>query len=279
MDRVISRLKLFGANILSRYYKWNNIKVILIVGTGRTGTEFLAKYIEEMDKKRIFSAHEPYPDLLKLSVDIRKKNLTNKRITTLLSRNRLNQLLTIKKKGIKIYVESNNNLSFLLPYLKNVFRNVKVLFFTRNPEDFLFSEMNKKHGKAGFYIYSKSDKRKRINAILMNDEPHNYHWNNWCRQYKIVWYWKYCNDFILKHINNYEHKIVKYEDFFSSQEEIKRDVFDFIGLKSDCLDLNLFKKRKNASKESIYNALNQFDDEFIRFFEENTSELKHRLKY
>ena len=274
-------IKRFWKHFISKIYNWNSISVVFVIGTGRTGTEFFAKLCDQLFADKTESVHEPFPDLLKISVEARKGKWSPSEISNEIRYSRLNRLRSLKKNDKCFYIESNNNISFLLPYLKRVFPNLKLLYFVRDPESFLISEMNKRHGNKKFLIFGDDDHRERISPKVLEDKFQD-NWESWDRARKIIWYWKSCNDYILSYINQYESMIVKYEDFFKDINCVRKTLIfaglDISGISDDQLQ-SLLSRKLNSSKDMKYVSLNDFDDEFRNFFIQMTNSLKEKFNY
>jgi hypothetical protein len=279
VSKVLAKVKTW----ISLLASWKEIQVVVLVGTGRTGTEFLASFFEKLYPSRALSLHEPEPDLLKISVSSRLLNWPQKRIVNAIKLARIKYLKTCKNSGRDYYIESNNNLSFLLPYLKLVFPKIKVIYVTRNCETFLKSEMNKRHGSNKFLLFSETDKRERITPMVLKSEERN-QWSSWSRAQKIIWYWKACNEFVQKEIKSYDYIVVKYEDFFSKEKinSVLDEILAFIDLERNVEQAKvqaMLDERKNSSKHSEFTGLSELTDDEKKFYHAMVDNLHKDLKY
>ena len=52
----------------SKLFNWDKKKVILIISSGRTGTNFMAHWFSTLSDE-FYSVHEPSPDLFQLGIE------------------------------------------------------------------------------------------------------------------------------------------------------------------------------------------------------------------
>lgn len=256
--------------VCSVIFPFQKQKVVLLVGTGRTGTEFIAHCFSSLYSKKIVAKHEPWPDLLDLSIKEKELSLPSNKVV---SQIRFYRIKFLVKSFItkRIYLESNNNLSFLLPYLTKAFPNLRIIYIVRDLESFLISEMNKRHGQTKFLIYSEEDVRQRITPeILKGNFQEN--WSNFSRAKKIIWYWWACNDYVLDFLINTKTNflIIRFEDLFSDRTISFVNLIKYIGLTPpDTQELaTLMKSKKNSSKDKIFTSIETLLHEDLIYYEE-----------
>lgn len=269
--------------VRSLFFRTDDITVTLIISTGRTGTESVADLFQSLYPTKVLSLHEPRPDLLNVSVQSRKYGWSNFRTSLQVKSARTSYLRECKSRKIAFYIESNNNLSFLLPALKKAFKKIKVIYFTRDPETFLISEMNKRHGKNGFLLFSDSDIRERITPLVLSD-GFEARWHSMTRAQKIAWYWRACNNEIINNISGLEVFMVKFEDFFDSQKtsDILDKIIKFTGLPypEDKSAISVvMAKRSNSSKHNEFLGLSELEPNERAFYEEVVGDLRTHLGY
>lgn len=259
----LKRIKRFLKGLIAQLIPWSKIKVILIVSTGRTGTEFIAHLLNKEFFDKVSAYHEPQPDLHHLYIHHLKNNYPleylKKEIRTL----RAIRVLKCFLQG-KLYVESNNNWSFLLHSAPHVFPNLKIVYVVRHVKSFLKSEMNKKHGRMKFDFYGENDPRERVNPSLITSHFSKYiDWDTASREEKIIWYWVICNVTIEKYLHESQgDKMIvrksRFEALFNNHFDLKemRNLLLFIDENLRIEDMTLIaamKKKKNSSKEEIFN--------------------------
>lgn len=282
VNTMLKSLKVFFATL---FYRWENVNVVLIISTGRTGTEFVARLLNNLYGTDVLSVHEPAPDLLDISVRSKKENWSRRRLVWEMRKARAGYSKVCHQENRQFYVESNNNLSFLLPYLKDLFPRLKIVFFSRAPDTFLLSELNKKHGRKKFSLFGADDVRRRITPELIGDTESSSSWPEWTRVRKIIWYWAMCNDYVLQYIDRYDHLHLKYEDFFDPDKcyELLDAFIKFSGFPLASLSAadvqEQFQRRHNASRTRQYHGLSQLSPADMDFFFHRTQVTATRLGY
>ncbi len=257
-------------NFLVKIFPYHLQEVVIVIGTGRTGTEFLAKIIADNYASQILSYHEPAPDLLNLSVEEKKNNLSEAEVINRIREYRIRYLMKAFFTR-KVYFESNNNVSFLLPFITKAFPNIKLIYMIRNLDSFLVSEMNKRHGKDKFLIYSESDRRERISPALLNQEYNN--WPSATRERKIIWYWTECNRVIngFLHKNAPESLIIKFEELFGQNgKSVLSAILKYIGVRNyESVDDAIFSQKHNSSKHKEFKGTNELNPESQELVDQN----------
>jgi len=119
---------------------YDTYKPVFILSTGRTGTQFLALLFQ--DSKVIEAHHEAFPNLQYFSNfayhSQKKKGTLEKIIDTA----RVELMLESYIKD-KIYVESNQCLTFYAYALMKLYKNSKFVHIVRHPGDFVRSGIRK----------------------------------------------------------------------------------------------------------------------------------------
>ena len=257
------KIKRIALRVYSKLFNWDKKQVILIISSGRTGTNFMAYWFSTLSDE-FYSVHEPSPDLFQLGIE----KYRNKKVITpnLLKIKRSLQLYKLNKDRKEIYIESNPNLLLLLPELNKLFKNLKIIFIKREFEPYVLSAINKSPDNSSInYFYGESDPRKRVTPLDFDDNGYNDIWKNFSREEKIAWWWKKSNEIIDNyHLDNNNSVIIKYEELFNKDNEIVLyEILDFIGLKNIKLsvhDLAQFNVKKNENKIKIINQFNELDD-------------------
>jgi hypothetical protein len=253
---------------------------VLLVGTGRTGTEFLAHFFSNVFAQRVLAIHEPGPDFLELSIKEKEMSLSPKRVINQIRINRISYILRAYFSK-RIYLESNNNLSFLLPYLTKAFPNLKIVFIIRDLDTFLLSELNKRHGKSKFLIYSEEDFRRRITPEIIKSDCGG-DWKKFSRAKKIIWYWWACNDYVISYLssNCYSYLHLNFEDLFTKKSKVHFNrLFEYVGLNNvneSIIDAMLAKKL-NSSKNKEFDNLNKLSPDDSKYYEEKKALILQKI--
>jgi len=263
--KIITILK----NLYSRIYNWDNKRVVLIISSGRTGTNFMAHWFDSLSEE-FYSVHEPSPDLFQLGID----KYRNKKTISLreLKRKRSLQLYKLNKSKRNIYIESNPNLLLLLPEINTIFKNVKIIFIKRDFQTYLLSAMNKSPDNSNKnYFYDETDPRLRLTAIDYKDQRFIDKFSDFTREEKIAWWWKISNEIIDDYMRNNNNSIcVSFEELFDKNtSRTLSKLMQFLNLD----DLKLTKE----NKEYFKNKKNTNTVKKIYSYDQINVELKNKL--
>jgi hypothetical protein len=217
---------------------------ILITSLGRTGTEFFAKFFEDI-LPNAASLHEP--DIFqstredKLAHYMRQVRqagirrmfilkalglwtlvkLSDARFTGNLSSEQAIKKLHFQRHGFidqlpgNYYVEANIGYYGLLDITPNVFENHRAVFIVRDGRDWIRSHMN--WGE----FYGKSGLRKLIShnwptARELPNDPHHDKWDGYTRFEKLCWAWARLNEYALHTMADKPHvRLFQFEKIFS----------------------------------------------------------------
>lgn len=239
-------------------YSWEKVEVGFIISTGRTGTEFLAKFIDE-NIKDVMAKHEPKPDLFELGINIIRNKHSVKKSINELKRCRYAVYNELVKSGCKKYVESNNNLALVLPYISSVFPNAKYVHIIRHPKTYLRSAFSKQHGKHQYGIFSKTDPRERLAASDYSNDKYYGRWSSMNRFAKICWHWKKYNELIetsLATKSNYLR--IRHEDIFTGTRTDMKGIFELFGFLDLTQDLLINRGKLEFAFSKKSNQTNQY---------------------
>ncbi|MBI2966767.1 MAG: sulfotransferase domain-containing protein [Bacteroidetes bacterium] len=214
---------------------WNDIHVNIIVSTGRTGTEFLARFFNE-GFRGVYALHEPVPDLYDLGVDYIKKKIVGRRAVMEFKKDREKICHEVHRRNCNVYVESNTNLWCLIPLFRRIFKQYKIVCVIRDGRDYVRSCYSKivesKTGGKTLFIED-DDSRTRIKAIDFKDDPYYSQWGDMDRFERLCWHWVKKNTIMVNHLEN-EKKVlvVKFEEIFNSASGFPglNRIIDFCGI-------------------------------------------------
>lgn len=248
--------------LYTRFHSWDDKRVVLIISSGRTGTNFMAHWFESLSED-FLAVHEPTPDLFHLGVD----SFRNQQAITQnqLAIHRARQLKQLNDSGKNIYIESNPNLILMLPELKKFFKNVKIIFMKRQFETYFLSGMNKSPDKSNKnYFYADNDSRNRITAEDLKDVKYAAHWKDFSREERIAWWWKTSNRLIDDYMAHHEDCfLVNYEDIFGEDnQQLLAELLNFAGfeLQMNQEDYDRFKVKKNHNPVKIVEGLDSVNE-------------------
>jgi hypothetical protein len=242
-------------------YKWSRVNVVLIVSTGRTGTEFLAKFFAR-NFKGVDARHEPPMDMFELGAGILRGKYTPETAEEYFYSHRYELLKEVIDANNDFYIESNLNQSLVLDVAEKVFPNLKIIHVIRDPKTCIKSYYNKSPDDSGkLYFMGEGDFRERIVPEDFPGDAYSGKTASMNRFEKVCWYWAKYNsvaaDYCEKHPENSIR--VKYEDIFLGQNkngEISK-LIRFIGLE-DRMKFSpdeVFKSLDNRSNASRHGEL------------------------
>ncbi|MBI4034522.1 sulfotransferase domain-containing protein [Candidatus Saccharibacteria bacterium] len=116
-------------------------KVVFVLSTGRTGTQFLAHYFNEYPD--VFAVHEPPPSW---RLRMWSMAFVQGRTSTPVLRRVINKFRgrSISRLTEPVYLESNNFAVGFAPAIKAEFKNAVIIHVVRDPRDYITSALN--HG-------------------------------------------------------------------------------------------------------------------------------------
>jgi hypothetical protein len=193
-----------------------NAPYCFVLSTGRCGTGLITKILKYGPD--LLVEHNPKPELEYVSSVVHREQppIESLWIAVLAARFDL-FFLEAFRRG-RIYVETNNRISFFAPALAEMLPNAKFIHLVRHPADFVRSGMRRNYYKEG------SIQHQRL-QLLDNDK-----WNKMSRVEKISWEWNEINSAIEDFKNKCDQSrimMIKSEDLFT-QPELIGAIFTFI---------------------------------------------------
>lgn len=255
-------------------YRWDRVNVTLIVSTGRTGTEFLARFFNE-HFEGVAGRHEPPMDMFELGAGRLRGKYNHEEGTEYFYSHRYRLLQELVNAGKDTYVESNLNLSLVLDLAENVFPNLKIIHVVRDPKTCIRSYYNKSPDDSGtLYFMGENDFRQRVVPADFPNDPFYAESSSMNRFEKVCWYWSKYNSIVSDYFDRNTKGntlLVKYEDLFLAENKTEQmnALIGFMGI-SD---------RKKTSPEAIAGALARKSNfsrngELIGEYETWTDEMK-----
>lgn len=176
---------------------------IFVVTTGRSGSTTISAALSLMDRCECF--HEPKPALIREASLYRYGEMKKENLKTMIGKSRP------KSKSGKIYCESNQKLSLIIPVLKEVFSGARFLWLIRNGLDFVASAEQKRwyarESEDGVpYEQCSSIVQDWIDGRIEGDrcgEVSPEHWNEMSHFERCCWYWDYVNTVIRNDLKRY----------------------------------------------------------------------------
>ena len=222
----------------------DNSSAMLITGTGRCGTTFLANALADLHPQ-IHIEHEIEPTgigIQNLSFEKQKANIIN-------GRGRF-AFREWKRRNVQPAVIESN--CFLAPgiqaYLK-AWKECKVVGVIRNWDTCIESMASQSFSDNPNFFYADSDhqKERRPNPVrlgLMSSEE----WASFCRIEKIAWYWSYVNGHLLDMADKHPEsvKLFSFEQMKGYPSAVLQDIQVFFDVPVRTFETNV---ATNSSKE------------------------------
>jgi len=188
-----------------------------VLSTGRCGTGLITKILDKSPKLLVY--HNPKPELEYVSSFIHRTSPSLESLKLSIITARFDLFVNSFLRG-RIFIETNNRITFFAPALAELFPNAKFIHLIRNPADFIRSGMRRK------YYKKNTVQHQRLNPA------NNYEWIRMTRLEKIAWEWNEINssiDTFKSMIHQSRMMTIKSEHLFS-QPEIIPALFDFIAV-------------------------------------------------
>jgi len=211
---------------LDKFYK--EYSPVFILSTGRSGSKFISEICNLSNDLNAF--HEPSPTLMFFPIQAYHQNIEI--LKQIINASRMELMLNSFIKD-KIYVESNQCLSFYSYALAELFPKAKFIHIVRHPGDFIRSSIRK-----GWH---KNDSIWEIGRI----KESNKEWMMYDQIEKLAWTWKETNNYLVDFgasLLDNRYLLVKFEDL-SSNLKTMHDIFRFIG--TELLQDKVIKKMQN----------------------------------
>jgi hypothetical protein len=240
-------------------YSWKKISLNFVISTGRTGTKFLAKHLNEIEG--VLALHEPKPDFLLLANKFIRNEVTISEAKNAIDSNRRYILRNICSGEYKRYVESNNRLYSLIPIINILFNNPKIVHVIRDGRDVVTSGMNR-------FWYKEKDPFERMEPGWFNNNNYIKLWPKMSRFQKICWYWQK-KDSIIQELCKQSNNVitVKFEDIFKTKNHAGYyKILDFFDLRKSKISKPEFKNKVNINYKYSFPEWKNWDKKLISSF-------------
>jgi len=192
---------------------------VFILSTGRAGSKFIVRLLGHSDTISAF--HEPRPTLQYFSDYAYHHQAGKETLTRMFDAARMESILEVFIKE-RIYVESNQCLSFFAPIIAGLFRGAKFVHLIRHPGDFVRSGVRK-----GWH---KNDSIWESGRVSLMDKKR---WAGMDQVEKLSWVWQTTNSFIEKVKNQLPPQrflTIRFEDLIKETKPVK-NLLAFTGSK------------------------------------------------
>lgn len=199
------------------------VNAVFVLSTGRCGTDFLYHVLKPFSPLDVH--HEPKSKLATTSRHLyNNRHQINQKGGELAFLAARNDALLDAYLFKKIYMETNNRLTFFAPFIENILPKVRFLHLVRHPGDFVRSGMRK-----GYYTEDKLSDYSKIRPVT---EEMQKKWESYSRLEKISWLWYQTNAFIEQFKWEHPDKVltIKAEHLFRDPEEVVHQLNDNLNL-------------------------------------------------
>jgi hypothetical protein len=234
--------------------KWSESRCVFVLSTGRTGTMQLAALLNL--SKDIEAMHEPSPVLLKAGYDAYFERCDNNKWGFLIHGAR-DELIAFANHNKKIYVETNNRLTYLSSAIALCYPCSKFIHLHRHPLEVIRSGMNRK-----WYSGGQLD-----NFRLRPREGDEFEdkWDSLSAIEKNAWLWARINVDSQKFINSLPENRgfeLRADHIFEANIEKISDLYSFIeaAMPQEPKIKKTLKKKINAQKKMKFPKYNNWTE-------------------
>jgi hypothetical protein len=264
-------------------------QVVVVLSTGRTGTQALAHYFNTA-YDQVTALHEPKPTR-------HFRVMSNRAVAGKLTREAAVRALVHSRRRLvekitrPIYIESNWYLYGFLEALKEVFGKPKILHVVRDPRTFIPSYIN----------YGTFSGLKRMAAEFLPYwylRPEQYEknppktWKQMSEPERLAFHWHVVNREVDRGAEMYggDYLLLRYEDIFPREKQGETAspaalppglvrLLDWVGLPASDRLLNQMGDKRNASRNRGFPKWDQWDEPTRRAVLETCGEQMERYGY
>ncbi len=201
---------------------WKNVRPAFVLSTGRSGTLLLNRLL--LLSPQAFAVHQPKPELIRVSKLAYEKIYQSPEVFEEVFRTAREELMFEAVKLQKVFIETNNHITFFAPIISKVFPNAVFLHLVRHPGDFIRSGIRRRW-YSGMHDYD-------LGRIVPVSGEYKERWKELSDIEKIGWLWNETNQFIdnfKKSVPEENFSSVKAEDLFK-KTAVTKEIFDFLKL-------------------------------------------------
>lgn len=209
-------------NLSDRYLKnkWDDLKSVWFLSTGRAGTALLNELLNISPYLRVF--HEPSPTMFNFSSDYYNRKIAFDEALKIFGYLR-DEFVHDANYNYQVYVETNNRSIYIADLIKNHLQSSRFVHVYRNPYDVIRSGMRR-----GWYKDNNCDYYRM--KPLLTEKYHDV-WNEMSQIEKNAWHWMKINELSLKvkdtlHVDDFFSLPV--EDLYSGNYDLIFKLYEFM---------------------------------------------------
>ncbi len=204
---------------------WSDCPCVFVLSTGRVGSKTLTALLAL--SSRVVSEHEPWPRLVRASYEAYLEGPsigTSEKWRAVVYAARDDLVCEANRRG-RIYVETNNRLTYLAPALAACFPASRFVHLHRHPYEVVRSAMRRGYYESHNWDFARVRPRP--------DEPLAAQWEALPRLEKCAWYWARANGearAFLAGLPETRRLDLRADDLFAGDEATLRGLFALAGV-------------------------------------------------
>jgi len=258
-------------NFLHNKYNWKDIKVSVIVSTGRTGTKYFAQLFSS--HKNYIAKHEPAPICNVQGFSYLKGEIGDDELMKFLLKGRKKIYNEIRKAERNSYLESNGGLIFLIPFLDKIFPNLRVAHIIRDPRDIVRSGCSRTEELEGeLSLKYENENSWLIKSYELPNDKYKDHWHQMDMPERFMWMWNLKNQYADNIVQRSEAmQTFRFEDVFSDELQMA-NIIDFLSFENEA------PWTHSEIKERIARPVNQTTQFQFPDYDDWSLELRDKLE-
>lgn len=230
---------------------FSDLRAVFVLSTGRSGTDLLTRLFKL--NKSNFVLHEPEPDLVyaaREAYDLGSSGTVARRLGISSSRYHLFKECFLRN---KVYIETNNKLTFFADALYQLLPNSRFIHLIRDPRAFVRSAIRRR-----YYQGHDFDDGRIVPADLSLTK-----WNSYSPIQKNGWLWNETNKVIESFVKDFEYDrllTIQSEKLFKDPA-VMQQISRFIGEDSSSLDqiTQIIDRPVNQQIKNDYPSFDKWD--------------------
>ncbi|MFZ0390088.1 MAG: sulfotransferase, partial [Calditrichia bacterium] len=201
---------------------WQNVRPCFVLSTGRSGTLLLNQLLQLSPAAA--AHHQPSPELIRASKRAYEEIRQSPEVFCEVLKSAREELILQAAQRNKVYIETNNRITFFAPVIPDVFPQAVFIHLTRHPGAFVRSGIRRRW-------YSGKHEHDVGRPEPLEPEMKT-KWKQFTQVEKIGWLWNETNRFIedfKKEVNPERVLQIKAENLFSDPQTTEK-IFAFLHL-------------------------------------------------
>ncbi|MBN1997372.1 sulfotransferase [candidate division KSB1 bacterium] len=233
---------------------WRNVRPCFVLSTGRCGTLLLNRLL--LFSPDAYAVHHPEPELVRPSKFAYEKIKSHPEIFAQILKACREELVFRAAQRGKVYIETNNRITFFAPAIQSVFPQAVYIHLVRHPGEFVRSGIRRQ-----WYSGSNAHDLGRITPVSAQELDD---WKNFTHIEKIGWLWNETNKFIenfTAKLESSRYIFIKAENLFLDPS-ITKIIYEFCRLQGFNEDKirRFLKKPVNKQKKGDFPEYKDWTD-------------------